>query len=312
MARRSSAILVLLAGAASAQPAPPVEHVTVTGTRTRAVMDQYIQNFAVPTRMAGKLTRWQDGVCPQVVGMKPQFADAIAKRILSVAQDVGAPVGGPGCRTNIQVVFTTAPQALMDNVRAHQPDYLGYADTASGRDRLAIVTRPVQAWYSTATRDLDGQVEVDGQKTMGTTVDMPPVPPPPAGGIGFGGPPMHMDMPGARIVKVTGLRLGDGVTSELHHVIIVAEPGKLLDHEVGELADYIAMLSLTQLASLDVCQPLPSIVNLLVKDCAGQALALTDNDLAYLKGLYKMSPDRNARSQADQIGYQMQQALEGK
>jgi hypothetical protein len=311
MARLSSAILVLLAvaAAAAAQPAPPVEHVTVTGTRTRAVMDQYIQNFAVPTRMTGKLTRWQDGVCPQVVGMKPQFADAIAKRILKVAQDVGAPVGGPGCRTNIQVVFTTAPQALMDNVRQHQPDYLGYADTASGRDRLAIVTRPVQAWYSTATRDLDGQVEVDGQKTMGTTVDLPPVQP---GGDMHVSTSAPLELSGARIVEVTGLRLGDGVTSELHHVIIVAEPGKLLDHEVGELADYIAMLSLTQLASLDGCQPLPSIVNLLVKDCAGQALALTDNDLAYLKGLYKMSPDRNARSQADQIGYQMQQSLEGK
>jgi hypothetical protein len=145
--------------------------------------------------------------------------------------------------------------------------------------------------------------------SQAATVDLPPVQP---------GGDMHvtaaapLELSQARVTRVTGGRLRDGVTSELHHVIIVAEPGKLLDYDVGELADYIAMLSLTQLASLDVCQPLPSIVNLLVKDCAGQASALTENDLPYLKGLYKMSPDRNARSQADQIGYQMQQGLEGK
>ena len=117
---------------------------------------------------------------------------------------------------------------------------------------------------------------------------------------------------GARVVKVTGGRLRDGVTSELSHVIIAAEPGKLLDHEIGALADYIAMLSLTQLASLDVCPPLPSIVNMLARDCAHPAIALTDNDVAYLRGLYKMSPDMSARTQAGQISYQMQQSLEGK
>ena len=301
--------LVLLAGAAMAQP---VEQVTVTGTRDRTIMDQYIRNFAVPTRMTGKLTRWHEGVCPQVVGMKPEFAGFVARRIRAVAAETGAPVGAESCRTNIQVVFTTTPQALMDDVRKHQPDYLGYADGPSARDALAKVTRPIQAWYSTATRDLYGQVEIDGQKTMGTTADFNAPPPPPSGGIGMGGPPPHMELPYARVVQVTGMRLGDGVSSELHHVIIVADPSKLADREIGELADYVAMLSLTQLASLEVCQPLPSIVNLLVKDCPRPSSTLTDNDLAYLKGLYSMGPERNARVQADQIGYFMQEHLVGK
>lgn len=311
MARRSSTIVILLAlaGTAMAQTKPGVESVTVTGTKSRAVMDQYIQNFAAPTRIAGKLARWREGVCPQVVGLKAEYTAFIEKRVRDVAQQVGAPVGAEGCRTNIQVVFTTAPQTLLDDVRQHQPEYLGYADTATAREKLAIVTRPLQAWYSTATRDLNGNIEVDGRKTLGITMDWPPVQP--GGDMHVsGGPPMELSQ--ARVTKVTGGRLRDGVTSELNHVTIVAEPDKLLDHEIGELADYVAMLSLTQIVSLDVCQPLPSIVNMLAKDCEHPAIALTDNDLAYLRGLYKMSPDVSARTQAGQIAYQMQQSLNGK
>jgi hypothetical protein len=72
------------------------------------------------------------------------------------------------------------------------------------------------------------------------------------------------------------------------------------------------LLVLTQLDSLDTCQQLPSIVNLLSQGCAQKPNALTDNDLAYLRGLYKMGPDRTARIQQDEIAYQMEQALKGK
>jgi len=51
-------------------------------------------------------------------------------------------------------------------------------------------------------------------------------------------------------------------------------------------------LALTQLSSLDTCQQLPSIVNMLATGCDKKASALTDNDLAYLRGLYKMGPGR--------------------
>jgi len=119
-----------------------------------------------------------------------------------------------------------------------------------------------------------------------------------------------LNLTSAHPMMVTGSRLGDGLRSDFYHVIIVAEPAKLLDEEIGTLADYIALLSLTQLNSLDTCQPLPSIANMLVKDCA-PVKALTDNDLAYLKGLYRMGLDRNDRVQRDQIGRDMQQSLGG-
>ena len=42
--------------------------------------------------------------------------------------------------------------------------------------------------------------------------------------------------------------------------------------------------------------------------CDRKANALTDNDIAYLRGLYKMSPDRTLRTQQDEIAYQMERS----
>jgi hypothetical protein len=110
---------------------------------------------------------------------------------------------------------------------------------------------------------------------------------------------------------VTGSRLGDGKSSAFYHIIILVEPESLKDYEIGTLGDYIAMLALTQMNGLDTCEPLPSIMNLMAKGCA-PVTGLTDTDLVYLKGLYRMGADRNLNIQRDQIAYDMQKGLEGK
>jgi hypothetical protein len=74
-------------------------------------------------------------------------------------------------------------------------------------------------------------------------------------------------LPNARAEAVTGTRLGDGLRSDFYHIVIVADPNKLMEYEIGSLSDYIAMLALTQLGSLDTCQQLPSIVNMLATGC---------------------------------------------
>lgn len=291
---------------AQAQPAPQqTESVTVTGARSRQVLDQFVQSFAAPTRMTGKLARWEDPVCPITVGLKPAFTDFISLRVLAVAEQVGARANTrPGCKPNIRIVFTTTPQDLLDNVRKKQPAYLGYADNSSQLDALAKVTRPIQAWYLTASRDLRGNVSIDGARTTGVTMRIQIPPPPDNAFVEF--------TPSGSAGSVTGSRLGDGMRSSFYQVVIVADPTKLADYEIGTLADYIAMLALAQLSSLDLCQTLPSIVNTLAKDCARPATALTANDVGYLKGLYAMGPGRNLRGQEDAIAFQMQQQQDGK
>jgi hypothetical protein len=124
-----------------------------------------------------------------------------------------------------------------------------------------------------------------------------------------GGTPIYSLSP-VHAMATTGSRaLGDGLRSGFYHVIIAADPSKLLDHEVGTLADYIAMLALTQLSSLDICQNLSSVTSLLTQGCATSAQALTVNDLGYLRGLYHMNPERALRQQEDQIAWQIGQEV---
>ena len=127
--------------------------------------------------------------------------------------------------------------------------------------------------------------------------------------LGYDSP--TLDLPYATKANITGSRISDDVHSAFHHIIIVADLSRLAGYEIGPLADYIAMLALTQLNSLDTCQQLPSIVNMLAPGCERKVSAITEYDVAYLHGLYKMSPDRRLLSQKGEIADRMSETLGG-
>jgi len=285
---------------------PPTESVTVTGTKSREVLEKFVGSLATPARYTGKMARWGGSICPVTVGVPTAFVTFINNRLKEIAVQAGAPVNSStSCRPNIAIVFTPRPQALADDIHKRQPALLGYHDNSKQTEKLAIVSHPIQAWYMTATRDLRGALGVDGVKISGPGLEIPfPCPPP---GMGI----CPIQLPDARAVSVTGSRLGDGLRSELYNVVIVADPTKLASYEIGELSDYIAMLALTEPASQDACLDLPSILNLLVENCATKTNALTGNDAAFLHGLYKMSPGTTPQTQKDEISYQMEQELKG-
>lgn len=283
-------LAIAAAGTAAAQSVP--ESVTVTGTKSHQVIEKFVESLATPTRIAGKIAHWEVGVCPLTVGLKPAFTKFISRRVRDVAAKAGAPVSATAdCKPNIEIVFTTTPQALMDNVRRNRSAFLGYHDNAGQADRLARVTHPIQAWYATATRDLRGKTRMDT---------------PAAQGVGeqsaIQGDTGQLEWGAA---AVTGSRLGDGLHSVLYHVIIVADPTRLVQDETGALADYIGLVALAQVSIPEGCQSLPSIVNLLIAGCPPVA-GLTENDKGYLAGLYQMGPGRTLRVQEDEIAFRME------
>lgn len=311
--------LLLAAGPAVAQPRPsPGDSVTVTGAKDRLTVRRFVETFTAPTRITGKIARWETGICPMAVGLRTEAVRFVIQRVRDVAAQVDAPVNGSeNCRPNIQIVFTTTPQGLLDNIRKKHDAFLGYADTSAQRDKLAVFRGPIQAWYLTATQDLAGKTEIDSSRAAGAgsgiMVPCPSLFFPPYSPSGHcTGPLMEIrSIRPASAMLTTGSRaLGDGLRSAFHNVIIVADPIKLLDHEMGTLADYIAMLALTQLSSLDVCQNLDSVTSLLTQGCSTSAQALTVNDMGYLRGLYHMNPERALSVQEDQIAWQIGQEIE--
>ena len=297
---------------AAAQEAPrlaaPTENVTVTVIKDgEAAVGKFVEGMTVPTRVTGKVARWKNGICPIVVGLPPESAKLLVQKIRALAAEVGAPVNASDpCPGNIEVIFTAQPQALLDNIRIMHPVLLGYYDNSAQADRLATSARPIQSWYSTATVDARGNPIVDGGRKGGVhlSISLPP--------SGMPGPPdiVELYMPDATVTNVTGGRLGDGVSSALNNVMIVADTGKLLGRDAGNVGDYIAMLALAQIVPPETCQPLPSILNLLAPGCSGDTL--TSADTAYLRALYKITTTTTLAGQRREIQYQMKQALTAK
>ena len=280
---------------AAAETAQPSESVTVTGSRRE--FHDFSRTLATPTKVTGKIARWERRICPVVVGQNPHFTAFIMQRVKYVALAAGAPVNtDASCKPNIEIVFTTTPQALLDNVRKNDPVYLGYATTIAQQVALAAVTRPIQAWYTTETIDLNGARSLDNGRSLGEGIEI----------FRKSQNPIFV----SKVTRSNGNRINDGVHSGFNHILIVIDTAKLGGEKIVPLADYISMLALTQPSALDACQELPSVVNLLAQNCRDVADGLTQFDLAYLQGLYHMAAGRKATLQRSEIGALMTDRLE--
>ena len=253
-----------------------------------STVGNFVDNHSALTRL-GKIARWEEGVCPTVTGLPPNFSKFITKRVREVATASGAPVNADeACKGNIDIVFTTKPQGLLDSIRAKDPFLLGYFDNSSQADEMAKVSRSIQSWHATQTVDARGHALVDSRNNAS------------------GGTAQNSNAQNS-----FGNRLGDGLHSSYFHAIIVADPTKLGDYEIGTLGDHIAMLALAQPAAEESCADLPSILDITSPQCHKDAPAksLTAADTGYLKGLYQADPGASQRVQKDGIAFRVKEAL---
>ncbi|MES2473940.1 MAG: hypothetical protein V4601_13995 [Pseudomonadota bacterium] len=292
---------------AMAQTPAPRDSVTVTaGKIPKEVIDSFIASHAAPTQALDQMARWNVPVCPMVAGVPKEFARFVERRIREVAAEVGAPVR-EGCKQNVSIIFTPEPQSIVNEIRRRSSAFLGYHHSTAQGDELAKVTHPVQAWHMTGTRDLRGNLEADNPRGQTNTLVIrypdPLVPQ----------RMLEIYLPNASARTVTGGRLGNGLSSEFTHALIVADIKWAQGPEIGAVADAMAVLALSRPALQDNCSSMASILDSLAKDCprGAETTAITAADLAFLSGLYRMKPDDFLTKQQNEVAYQMQQALGG-
>jgi len=299
--KRVTGLLAFLIAAfpawAQEPPAPPVENVIVTAPAQRPedALNHFIIAHAAPSPWLGKVARWKTGICPVTIGLPDKLGLFVTQRVIRVAMLAGAPLAHrEPCRPNVAILATDKPQALLDFVRAKRPALLGFHYRPHAQ-ALATMRRPIQAWYSTATEDFNGLISADL----------------PSGDLGYGvmgtfGRPGSMHVSGNRAI-------GNGLKSEFTTAIIVVDTGKIAGQAIGPLADYIAMLALSQAPSYDGCQDVPTITNLMAAACADgmKPNGLTDIDATYLRGLYRMDAGRSYLGERSSIAYEMKKDLGG-
>ena len=231
----------------------------------------FVRSHGNPSFRTGQLSRWETGICASAMGLAQNFIDFVTTRVQTVAAAVyKQPPTATPCKPNVLVIFTTAPQQLMDNVATRQPQLLGF-HFVSEVPKLKTVDRPIQAWYVTASRS-GADVAVDDIWS------------------------------GAPVGPRLGSRIHTQVRSSIIFVLVVVDTSKVVDYPIGAISDYIAVLALTKPRLLDGCGKLPSIFDLMASACKTEkADSITAGDVAYLRALYKIYPEQTLRLQQSAI-----------
>jgi len=287
-------------------------------TLEHVVVPKFVRSHATATESIDQLARWIERVCPEVKGLTAMYNLYVTDRILSVAERVGAPrTEDSGCKTNVEVLFTADPKGELDYVMRKKKGMLG---GSFGHKPSKTFDHPIQAWYVTATRSYVAPTT----PLNGTTYDHGIIPAANGNADIFvqsfttsGLPPKNErqnDTPqGQDLLRgQAGSLLGAGLTSEFVNVMIIIDSKQVSKYSLTAIADYIGMLALTR-TSLDDCSVLPSVIDLLSKDCQEgrpTPTSLTNADTAYLRALYSANLGFNLNIEMGEVRQRMSEQIE--
>lgn len=215
------------------------------------------------------LLRWNAPVCPLVAGLPRAFGEFILRRISRAALDARAPLAGKVCRPNLYVVATGEPDLFLKKWWARNPRMYDTRHGLLAVRKFLESSRPVRVWYNGALGCGDGGAVIQG----GSALTLAEV-----NGSAFSSP-----APTCTDGIDTHLSYAD--TQSLSSAIIVIDLRKLKQTNIGQLADYIALIGLADVRLDADPNATPSILRLFAAHTSAPR-GLTRWDRALLYSLY--------------------------
>jgi len=276
--------------AGQAQPPPPAPAddeapIVVTGTRlTPAQARERAVEFIRGTGVAAgdrPVARWVDPVCIDVIGVSDRHAEIVKERLLLIANAAGVPVARGRCQNNLAVVFTGNAGAMVREVERRSPRRLEEVRGAS-RTRLVEGDAQIRWWYTTQPRSRHGMRESTNEPGFAAGAEGTP-----AGG---GGSILPAGVPNlyhynSSIVSTQAVRALVSAS-----VIVDVDTMRM---PLDAVAAYVAMVAFAEIRENDFAAP-GSILGLFAEG-ADAPRNLTDWDIAFLRVLYRLPLDRDAR-----------------
>lgn len=245
-----------------------LDTVTIEARRGREIkrqIDKFVSG-AVGTYVDESLARWNQPICLLVAGLRSsKGAEFIRARVSQVARDSHAPLGSEHCAPNLVVVITNDPDLLLEKWNKRERLF----NTCNG---LGPVTRflhsrqPVRVFYN-------AKVTSTGGPGVGALA---------LAGVNVNGP-VSTDCGDGYSTLDTWLHRGS--VQELTSVIIIVDGRQTANINMGQLADYIAMVGLAQIRVQADTGTAPSILHLF-RQSDPQPLGLSLWDEAFLHSLY--------------------------
>lgn len=198
--------------AAANRPASEDKEIIVQGQR-RSVM-RHLRDV-IARDGADQLARFEDKVCPMVIGMPRDWTATMTRMIRANIESFGAKLQPVGCKPNGLVIFIDRPAELVDAIRKEEPWMLGM-EPRTARNFVADVGA-ITSWHVTETRGSEGQV---------------------LGGYDPGGGQSSS----ARITRsITSTRLYTPARQEMQLGMVVVDKGRTVGHTLRQLSDLATM-----------------------------------------------------------------------
>ena len=240
---------------------------------------------ATPRDYADSLTRWNEPICPVVIGPPPGQTTRILAHLLQIAAAAGVSIRQKPCQANLFVVATPYPKRLLTawGKRDHR---LFAGASRKAIDAFLDAPRPVRVWYNTITA------------------------PPQPGAVNpeqYSENPTPTEAPGGSAGATASATAAAGVTAAVDaaqdysllnfnevqsftSVIVVVDTKRAAGFNLDQLSDYIAVLGLSQINLDSDYGGAPTILSIFAPSASRAAkpvpASITGWDRDYLKALY--------------------------
>jgi hypothetical protein len=263
----------LAAAGQNASTAGSDQAIIVEGVRNQKRRASDFVNKILPPIMDAQLGRFEDPLCPTVIGLPEKLRDEVIARMRLVTAATKVAMASGRCTPNLVLIVVPDKRALIEGMRREKRAYL-YGVGADRVHQMENSRSPVAAWQISDIVGADGmplRVDGDGFPRLFTTV-----------------PPS---------------RMSDSTRSRLLAGIVVVETRGLLNVSTRQLADYALMRTLTPMEAREREAPASSVLSLFndgVKP-ADAPQSVTVWDVALLEALAETRSDLNADLQRAEL-----------
>ncbi len=266
---------LMLASPAEAQPVN--DDIIVTAPELEAAARTFAREVSTPPAREDQLSRFEERICPGVVGLDERQGQFLVDRIAQRALQLDLQVGRPGCKANVLVLVSrdagAVARAIVDEQQYLMANY-GIRENLSTRGSEALVDfvespRPVRWWHVSQTQTADGDV-LGHTNPFGRTTNI------------------TQEIRSAEVARPSMLgfgRLGRSTLQAIRNVVVIVDVQRVGAVRLDALSDYIAMVTLAQTEPGADTSGYNTILNLFAATPTGES-GMTDWDLAYLQGLY--------------------------
>lgn len=255
-------------GETSSDSSEKLQEVIVTAQRAKLAdrLTAFVSKISGP-QFDGGLPLWGRPVCPRVSGLAQEEGEFIVGRVSDIARAGRVSLAGGKCRPNLYILVTRQPQELLKTMMATQNLKFTFGISYEPMDGTPIVASHLVIDDFISKR---GPVRVLYR-------DAPIAP----SGV-------HPVVRAAKVGPIT--YSGDTWTGNsswyLFRVFVIVDASQLKGVTLGQLADYAALVGLTEIKPVDSLADAPTILQLFNDSPEAAPAGMTDWDQAFLKSLY--------------------------